>query len=338
MVKLPLAVPKYQTIPTHTQALAVLYGQNEEYADMWITNNCTSVLFEHNPEAHNTNPYLFVLPVYAMQNCSLLEYCKIPGHITSSNMENMIKELLHNDYYIATSVDAYYLPCHKAVYKKEHFFHQLLVYGYENDTLQVADHFLGGGGYFYMDEIHIGDFIEGYASAHTTIRNQNSFPDINAVRYRTNIKNYRINKNSIKGNIFFHLNSTNTGTAPLFLDYIPLDSFEKFSDIQFHCGHNALLSMQDDINSTEDSTANFHNAIHGLLVHSKIIRQVVEVTDAKNLLNESEQYVVKCTMLENIQLKRSISKDKRTVDRNLLKEAIELDYTICSELYKLLCM
>jgi hypothetical protein len=42
---LPIEVPKFQTIPSFTIALGVLYANNKVFADYWVVNNCLSVRF-----------------------------------------------------------------------------------------------------------------------------------------------------------------------------------------------------------------------------------------------------------------------------------------------------
>jgi len=336
MIKLPIAIHQYQTIPSFTQPLAILYGQNKKYADMWVINNCVSVLFEYNLKSHNTTPYLHILPVHVMQNCCFFDVYRVPNQLLGGDLETLTKELLISGHYINTSIDTYYLSCHNSAYQKFHFVHPILIYGYKEDIFYVSDHFLGGNGNLSLKEVPIYEFIDGYTSAHTNYLYMNYLNGIYAIKYKQDINNYNINKDSIKNNLFFHINSFRNCIPPLFQDYIPLDSYKEYSDIKFPYGYSAILNMVDVIKHYKDDESLFIITVHGLLIHAKIINQIIIMCGINNLLINAEQYFNKCCILENKMLKNIISKRKTRVDVNLLEDIVEHDLSLCNQLYKTL--
>lgn len=111
----------------------------QEYLD-WLCMNYIQLHY---------NPYdgggvyldysMFPIKKYRYENVFASHFLEItyvePNEILSLNGDLLkyIRWCLENDYYVAISIDEYYIKGRKS-YQKQHFFHHNLIYGYEKDT------------------------------------------------------------------------------------------------------------------------------------------------------------------------------------------------------------
>ena len=83
-----------------------------------------------------------------------------------SNATSFLKDMINDEYYVIMLVDTYYINAYRDTYGKQHYYHDILVYGYddEKEVFLVADCFVNGKYEFATctyDELESG-FIHSY--------------------------------------------------------------------------------------------------------------------------------------------------------------------------------
>lgn len=321
---LPLVIPKYQTIPSFTHGLAILYANNPNIADIWVINNCLSIRFLAD-DVINGNSYLHIMPSYTIPSCFLLKLYNKPFDL-NDDVSNMIKSHINNGYYILASVDCYFLSCHVSAKNNYHFVHPIIVYGYDAEKLFVADHFFNDDNKFSLNTVSPDEFTEGYISAHTTHSDKNYFPDMNLIQYREPIFEYAINKNHIKKIVHNYLESRFYNEYNVYGDY----------DKQHICGYNALLTAIDFLKRTNIQYPNNIRLLHEIVTHSEILFLAISNLNIAVLKDDAKYYVEYCIMLRNWLIREKIKKGKGDIDSEMLDRVPALSLSLYNRLYDLL--
>ncbi|WMJ86463.1 hypothetical protein [Anaerocolumna sp. MB42-C2] len=237
----------------------------------------------------------------------------------NTDLEFLIKKSISNEYYFSTSVDCFYLSCHTNAFNKRHFIHPILIYGFQDNMLLVADHFLGNNGYFELRSVSYEEFYKGYVSAQSDFLSQNYFRGLNLIKYNTQINDYSLDIFSIKNNISNYFNNSYHDLPPYHMDY-------KY--IQFACGYKALLEFSDYFKKSTIMSSEHIRLFHELMIHAEILKFTVNTLHIENLTLKSEHYVNKCMLLKYKLMKNVYKNDICNSYLNQLDEILNMDYEI----------
>ena len=324
MIELPIKIPRIQTVPNFTNGLAILYSLNETVADAWVANNCISITFQYYIES-NFAPYLHVLPPFTLIDCCLFDTYRYSLK-SIYNLGELIEDSLRDGFYIGTSIDVFYLPCHEATYHTFHMSHPILIYGIDFHTLKVADHFFTGEGSYSLAETDMESFLEGIKSAHEIYTETNNLRDVYQIRMKEKYETYLFSTKLVKSNLsqYLHSDATVMRNWPLVHPYL-----------HHHFGYNALLALYEYF---KGETTEYHRVhvrlAHELYAHILIIALVARQVQQDNLIILAESNVDRGLMLRNKLIKASLTKSFPKYDiEELLREIIESDYEVCKKLH-----
>ncbi|MFG6378469.1 MAG: hypothetical protein K1W19_09175 [Lachnospiraceae bacterium] len=114
--------------------------------DFWVlATNYIQLVYNSNIERLDFNYGMDILQY--IKNYPLVNsYCYSRNLIKSKWMKfsDFIIDRIKEDCYLNFLVDTFYISAYKKWYKREHYFHNIMVIGYDSETLKVADCFENG--------------------------------------------------------------------------------------------------------------------------------------------------------------------------------------------------
>lgn len=147
----------------HAIRLSIIQKCDEQGIN-YVYNNYIQLFFKIEKKGQVTFDYVF--PKY--KDLSTFRTCSIDKPtftINSINIKDFIIRGLLCKKYIITSVDEYYIP-NRPAYKKFHFGHDILLYGYnsENNTFNIIGY--TDSGYYQPSTIDCFEFVIAYLNSY----------------------------------------------------------------------------------------------------------------------------------------------------------------------------
>lgn len=141
--------PTITSYNTYAHLLAIMeasYGNTESFHNWFINQYLILKGFRNNMMA----TFIFDDPFNENRiGCRFVEPAFIPfSFIKKNNIDiiKFIKDMISDNYAVHIWLDQFYLPLNAEFYKKHHFVHDPMIYGYINDDFLLAD-FYGGEKY-----------------------------------------------------------------------------------------------------------------------------------------------------------------------------------------------
>ena len=155
---LPLKESIISFSPNMDFFLSVLENQHEITLP-WILENYIDLIIRKD----ESNPPVFEFLDYnkIWWTCPFVHVSRIDREAFSlyGNIQTAIKNLLNKNFYLFFLVDTYYIESYTS-YKEKHIYHDLLVYGYENEYVYVSDYF--NFRTKHKEKITFASLIEGF--------------------------------------------------------------------------------------------------------------------------------------------------------------------------------
>ncbi|MEK4477163.1 hypothetical protein NSQ91_28475 [Paenibacillus sp. FSL R7-0048] len=130
----------------------------------WVIDHYTGLYIINDPysDADCSLSYTQNYGESLLLNCDLLEYRKFDrADVGPDGVASWIRQAIDEGFYVAVSLNKYYLPC-AAEYRKRHFNHQTMFYGYDHRSglLYAADGYKGGK--YALEPITYEDVYNAY--------------------------------------------------------------------------------------------------------------------------------------------------------------------------------
>lgn len=196
----------------HFESFPLAIISNYKEALPWIHSNYIQLAF-HKDFINAPVPFKFYLLDYTM--VPWLTVQKLDREIyplVNEDIINFIKKALDLEYYIYLNVDEYYIP-HRVAYKKIHKSHDILIFGYDDETSEFSVLGYNEKYLFAKTKVSFELFREGFLGLNTINNNC------------TQIYLYKFKKNS---NYTFRLTTVIDSLKEYLLS---IDSSEKFNSI-----------------------------------------------------------------------------------------------------------
>lgn len=223
---------------------------------------------------------------------------------------SFITDKINSGYYMNIAVDEYYLP-HKAKYRKNHFIHFVLIYGYDNNECKVKTVGYGEGEALNAMEFDYDTFVEAYE----------------------------------KGRAYYAESAPWTSR-----EAVQLFSINAFSGVYPFSPQKVIKKLGDYLDSTGDEAVAYYwaldpgRAAYGFKVYDRVLECLEEFFEGKfnisynsiHLLAEHKRavferikYIVKVYKIDG-RLKELIGEFANVVElfNNIRLKAFELDYSI----------
>lgn len=154
MKQLYINFPLITTSPTIAALFSII--TNQSFSQNWIVNHFNNLLYI---ESNNENRCIFLEDQPSnretiFSELNFFRYNRLKYDIVDLLCENIIdflRKLLDADYYIRITLDNYYLSLNSINYKKNHVYHPLLIFGYddEKEVFCIGEFFDGKKFSFY---------------------------------------------------------------------------------------------------------------------------------------------------------------------------------------------
>ncbi|WP_440109532.1 hypothetical protein [Paenibacillus sp. QZ-Y1] len=185
---LPMNYPVVTCYPNHSNLLSVI-SQNERYVD-WFLDNYIQLLA--NKDEYKRN--ILRLDFYTndlWKTCPFVQIQQISRKTIAKKYDNIIdffRDSIREQSYVYVLVDKYYISKYQNSYKKNHYVHDIFLYGFDNDkeVFYAADNFAGGkysyetikfsestDAYNHVGILNLEDWLEGIQLV--TYREKNNF-------------------------------------------------------------------------------------------------------------------------------------------------------------------
>jgi len=173
MKMIPFHYPPITSYPVIANNLGILWSYKKEVLP-WFADHFIQLVAEDTPNILNNNEY-DLISFYegvnpdnnmAFNDCPFFYESRVDRIVFDSHINSFsdfIITSIDNGYCFETIIDNYYLPC-STKYKKDHYYHSTLIYGYDSssDTVYLAD-FLENGKYV-TNHCNFDEINRGYAS------------------------------------------------------------------------------------------------------------------------------------------------------------------------------
>lgn len=144
-IVLPICEPWMTSYPTHAHTISILGEYPESRA--WFYENYVQ-LFARPKRPYDYNSYTNIYAPYPWKACPWIISSEIPNEIILKGWKNFNKfvcDVINEGYYIISYLDRYYMK-NLGSYHSQHYAHDTMIYGYDNDK----------------KIIHTSDFFDGY--------------------------------------------------------------------------------------------------------------------------------------------------------------------------------
>nr|WP_154957921.1 hypothetical protein [Paenibacillus xylanexedens] len=316
--KLEIQTPSIQTFLNHAYPLAIL--EKEEAFSGWFYTNYTQLYTFYNRK----NPVGdFKIDFYSHNGkyptIPFIEFGSIDGHTIKTLGKSILDIVIENidlNYYLEVGIDEYYWS-NKASYMQEHFHHDNLIYGYNNNDRVL--YYLG-----YNKDMIFGQYSVPYEEFVLSFTEN---PDSN-IKF---IKNITPELTSITTKYVYHFNLN-----------FDLDIFRTYLE-DFLKSRNSFLTHR----GSEDSV--FGLAVYDELIkrcsndtilsedmrlfriiweHKKVFNKRIDYLNSKGCLktgsyeglsNKSRSLCNESLLLKNLSMKYSITNDMKVFSKILTK-------------------
>jgi hypothetical protein len=203
--------------------------------------------------------------------------------------------------------------------------HPILVYGYNDNKLFVADQFLGNKGRFDISTVTYQEFYNGFISAHTDFLKQNYFSEIYLIKYNSQIDDYDPNIFAIKSSLCNYFDSSYTNFQYRF-------PHTDYKYIKIPSGYTALTKFIEYFKQTAVYSFEHIRLLHELLTHAEIVHHTIDILQIQELKSISHSYINMCKLLRNSLMKDIVSNRTPIIDFKQLDEVLRIDYDIYKSL------
>jgi hypothetical protein len=132
---LPLKTSPVYTTPETVTLMSIALNHPDGYA--WIYNN----YIQTEVKMPGSNCLLSFVNLYSKQNTNnLISMTTLERELVLDFIMQLINNSIACSNYIALNVDTYYIPAYEN-YNEKHYFHNLLIYGFDQDNYHIADFF-----------------------------------------------------------------------------------------------------------------------------------------------------------------------------------------------------
>lgn len=313
---LQVAEPIINTFTSYGALFSIL----PESAAPWLMNNFIQLNYVYIWKMVTFDSHRMLL-----SNCPSIDYYEVPRSILLSNhqeFKDIIMKAIDRGEYLFFYVDRYYLSITE-MYMREHYQHEIFLYGYDldNNLVYVGDNFMQGK--FSFQQCSLNELIRGYMDIEI------KYPFMSSIRFLTVHENEecKLNIKQIIHGLDSYINSKEIFDIKVQLDMLyGISIYDLFLkrirdadlDIRFFhllYEHKVLMEMR----------------VGYLLKHKYLIDEKSFVKRAKNLKE-------KALIMRNMVLKYYISKSKKLLEiiYNKLLNMKKEDYLFCVELKKAL--
>lgn len=285
----------------HAHLNSLILGQNPQ-SYMWLNNKYLQLYFNKK----NTNVMLDFFTFEYMYDCLDTGYVKSFLINSVIDIKNIIENSIDHNYYITCLIDEFYVN-KMAAYKKWHFNHWCLIYGYD-DINYLCLGYLKDGKYQKF-ELSINEFLSSFIKIE-----------------------YGLGLNTIKENYNF---CDEISGIKLLYDYTyGLNTSENYGLISHRIDGSYGIKIYDSLIEEKDGKIDVRYA-HVLLEHKYCVhRYLINESYDLNIINEYEKIIKYCHSLKWLSLKQRLSYDLNTAKRidNLLKKTQDEEYKILSKI------
>lgn len=286
----------------HAHLNSLILGQNPQ-SYMWLNNMYLQLYFNKN----NGNVKLDFFTYEYMFDCLDSGYIKPFLLDKSFYIKKIIEDSIDNNYYITCLIDEYYVDKMSA-YKKWHFDHWCLIYGYDDINFYCLGYLKDGK--YQSFELSKKEFLSCY------------------IRIK-----YGLGLNTVKENYSF--NETLAGEKLIYDYTYGLNTSENYcliSDkIAGAYGINVYENLVEEANNLLDV-----RYAHVLLEHKYCVNRYLNANFYDlDKISKYEKIIKNCHSLKWLSLKQRISCDSNTTDRiiNLLRKTQNEEYEILSNIF-----
>lgn len=230
----------------------------------WIYNHMTHIIY-----VKSWRIYTHSLHYPYLRSCPFIDIYSLPKAFLLANWNNSIidflTDLINTDFYIFINVDQYYIK--KSVcYGKKHFFHELLIFGY-NQTRKV---FYAADNFEYGKYVQVEIPYDEIEIAYNNLQSKYGYEtDINFLR-PNNKSSIPISLDRIITGIEFYLSS-----QPIYTDH----------DYDCVYGIQTISHLHDSLNEIVPGMFLDIRPFHVMYEHKMLMRMRVEYLLKKELHN-----------------------------------------------------
>ncbi len=282
-----------------------IIGVHKDYEE-WLANNYVQIMVREDFE--NSRNVIEYLAGSIFGCCPLLDF---QGEIKEDIMSSFtsyieyLDNMLRQEYYIYTFVDEYYIP-NRVSYQKNHFEHDILLYGWEHNNL------------VYMGYDALGNYAKGKLSAEQLYRAmQTDSPCL--IRLNLNKNSYQFN---IQNFIFMLKQYVYAEDSRQNLDiYLDMSKYNpQFYDGKLNkpliFGSHVYRKLEQLIDYCDETGAPYDwRVLHLLYEHKQSMYQKIKYLMSNNYLEDNESTLVqyndivsKAKIIENLGLKYHIKR------------------------------
>ena len=305
--KLPIEKPPVYGYQFYAYPLAIILNHEEAYP--WFYSNYIQVAFDK--EFKSPVPFCFYM--YDHTICPWLKVQKLQRDLikfTNQDIIDFVIKSLNENYYVYLNVDEYYIP-DRRTYKKRHFSHDILVYGYDinSETFDVLG--FNKNVSFKSSKVSFSEFRKSYLYL------ENIENECNQVYlYKFNPEGeYEFNKKLVIESLEDYLHSRNTSEKFSML----LEPWERFYGMesykQLYNYFEALIQGEVYIDIRNTHILWEHKKVMASRINFMLENQIIET----KIYQDAKKIEDRALIIRNMFVKYSLVKDNdiilKIVDR-----------------------
>lgn len=295
--KLPMKYPKITCYNQHANLLAIISSESDSYLP-WLYNYYIQLQFANNIKHPEIGARLDFENLLEYESCPFLYYQKISRDMINLKWDNVIDfmvDCIDQGYCIYFTVDSYWIHIYKS-YKKEHFIHPLLIYGYNfnKKVFYVADNCYDGKYSFEM--ISFDELIQGYIEA-VKYDEEYYLDSVNLYQYRKRERfynwyhNYAFDVNLVKLSIEDFL----SGKGLVEHGMVPLEQWKRETLVYGVNCYKHIINYLKNINDFSYDSRTFF-VLHE---HKKIMLERIEYMQHNQYMRKDNSILENYKQIEN---------------------------------------
>ncbi|MEK4077348.1 hypothetical protein MHI01_26320 [Paenibacillus sp. FSL M7-0656] len=316
--KLEIHPPSIQTFLNHAYPLAIL-EKDKAFLGWFFTNYTQLYTYNNRKDPIDDFKIDFFSHNGKYPNIPFLEYSNVNKNTINTLNKNILDIVLENidlNYYVEVGIDEYYWS-NKSSYKRRHFHHDNLIYGYNKNEKKL--YYLG-----YNKQMIFGQYAIPFAEFVLSFT-ENSESTIKFIRNFTSELTSNTTRYVYHFNLEFDLD--------IFILYLE-DFLKSKNSFLTHKGtrnsvfglavyDELLLKFSDDIELSKDM-----RLYRIIWEHKKIMNRRIDYLKSKGYLNAEDfedlskksLFLCKeCLLLKNLSLKYAITNNMKTFSAILVK-------------------
>lgn len=275
----------------------------------WVYDNFIQLVY-----GVDWNMLMFENHEMFLEKCPGITYYMIPKRMISRDengiaMKKMITDTINNNDYLLIYIDRYYLSFDSKYYHTHHLQHELLIYGYDDDVLYIADY--SSNGKYIFAQCTFNELYDGYFNMQID-ENSQYMGDVRILHVDNNIK-YEINMQQME----YALNAFLDSKTSFYLNKVQEQIF----------GMKVFNILSERVKKCEKENCNIDiRSFHLLYEHILLMRLRVKY------LIENNYFISKCSyeeelskllndafLLRNLTVKYNIARDCKLIERIINK-------------------